>query len=303
MPNETTPASDTADESASGFATETATGIAVEPTAETVAEPAAESPDESFADLLAQFEHTHSHQAEGAKQLQGTVVSLDAEFVYLDIGYKSEGILPRSAFENNADGIDAGDTFPVSVKGRNVERYYELSRHKVVQPTDWASLEEAFTQKTPVVGVVTALVKGGLTVDVGVRAFMPASRSGTRDAAELEKLVGQEITCRITKLDVTDEDVVVDRRVISEELARAQEQGRYSEMKEGDIVRGAVRSFATYGAFIDLGGIDGLLHVSDISWGRVNAPEDVLTIGQELQLKVLKVDAERPARLAWPQAA
>jgi len=136
------------------------------------------------------------------------------------------------------------------------------------------------------------VVKGGLTVDVGVRAFMPASRSGTRDAAEMEKLVGQEIACRITKLDVTDEDVVVDRRVISEELARAQAQGLYSEMKEGDIVSGAVRSLTSFGAFVDLGGIDGLLHISDISWGRVNAPEDVLAVGQELRLKVLKVDAE-----------
>ncbi|HUD23492.1 MAG TPA: 30S ribosomal protein S1 [Acidobacteriaceae bacterium] len=284
MPNETTPASESADESASGFPVEIA--------AESNSESPSESPAESFADLLAQFEHTHSHQAEGAKQLQGTVVSLDAEFVYLDIGYKSEGILARSAFDNNADAVTAGDTFPVSVKGRNAERYYELSRHKVVQPTDWSSLEEAFAQKTPVVGVVTAMVKGGLTVDVGVRAFMPASRSGTRDAAEMEKLVGQEITCRITKLDVTDEDVVVDRRVLSEELARAQAQDLYSEMKEGDIVSGAVRSFTAYGAFIDLGGIDGLLHISDISWGRVSTPEDVLAIGQELQLKVLKVDAE-----------
>jgi small subunit ribosomal protein S1 len=284
MPNETTPASESADESASGFPVEIA--------AESNSESPSESPAESFADLLAQFEHTHSHQAEGAKQLQGTVVSLDAEFVYLDIGYKSEGILARSAFDNNADAVTAGDTFPVSVKGRNAERYYELSRHKVVQPTDWSSLEEAFAQKTPVVGVVTAMVKGGLTVDVGVRAFMPASRSGTRDAAEMEKLVGQEITCRITKLDVTDEDVVVDRRVLSEELARAQAQDLYSEMKEGDIVSGAVRSFTAYGAFIDLGGIDGLLHISDISWGRVTTPEDVLAIGQELQLKVLKVDAE-----------
>jgi len=136
------------------------------------------------------------------------------------------------------------------------------------------------------------VVKGGLTVDVGVRAFMPASRSGVRDAAEMEKLVGQEITCRITKLDVTDEDVVVDRRVISEELARVQEQGRCSEMKEGDIVSGAVRSLTSYGAFIDLGGIDGLLHISDIAWSRVKAAEDVLAVGQELRLKVLKVDAE-----------
>jgi small subunit ribosomal protein S1 len=271
---------------------ESTSGSAAETPAEFPVEAPADSPAESFAELLAQFEHTHSHHAEGAKQLEGTVVSLDAEFVYLDIGYKSEGILPRSAFENNAEGVTAGDKFPVSVKGRNAERYYDLSRHKVVQPTDWASLEEAFTQKTPVVGIVTAVVKGGLTVDVGVRAFMPASRSGVRAAAEMEKLVGQEITCRITKLDVTDEDVVVDRRVISEEMARAQEQGRYSELKEGEIVSGTVRSFATYGAFIDLGGIDGLLHVSDIAWSRVNAPEDVLAIGQELQLKVLKVDAE-----------
>ncbi len=305
MSNENPPASVSSVESESGFATE----IAAEPTAEIAPEYSveagvessvelpAEAPDEppaeSFADMLAQFEHTHSHRAEGGdKRLEGIVVSLDAESVYLDIGYKSEGILPRSAFENNADAVAAGHKFPVSVKGRNAERYYELSRHKVVQPTDWSSLEEAFTQKTPVVGIVTAVVKGGLTVDVGVRAFMPASRSGTRDAAELEKLVGQEITCRITKLDVTDEDVVVDRRVISEELARAQEQDRYSEMKEGDLVHGAVRSFATYGAFVDLGGIDGLLHVSDISWSRINTPEDVLTIGQELQLKVLKIDAE-----------
>src|ERR1035437_7267370 len=252
-----------------------------------------ESTEESFGELLAQFEHTHSHKAEdGTKQLQGTVVSLDAEFVYLDIGYKSEGILLRSAFENNAEGVAAGDTFRVSVKGRNAERYYELSRHKVIQSVDWASLEEAFAQKTPVVGMVTAVVKCGLTVDVGVRAFMPASRSGVRDAAEMEKLVGQEITCRITKLDVTDEDVVVDRRVIAEEEARSTAQSRYSEVKEGDIVSGTVRSLAAYGAFVDIGGIDGLLHISDIAWSRVEKPEDVLTVGQELRLKVLKVDPE-----------
>ena len=250
-------------------------------------------PTESFADALAEFEHTHSHKPAGANtQLQGTVVSLDAESVYLDIGYKSEGILPRTAFENNAESVSPGDTFPVSVKGRNAERYYELSRHKVIQPVDWASLEEAFANKTPVVGTVTAVVKGGLTVDVGVRAFMPASRSGTREAAEMEKLVGTEITCRITKLDVTDEDVVVDRRVIAEEQALALAQGRYDNLKEGDIVSGQVRSLAAYGAFIDLGGIDGLLHISDISHARIATPEEVLTVGQQLELKVLKVDPE-----------
>ena len=261
-------------------------------TAPIVEEPS-EPSTESFGDLLKEFEQTHSHKGEGdSNRLEGTVVSMDAESVYLDIGYKSEGILPRSAFENNADGVVAGDKFPVSVKGRNAERYYELSRHKVIQPVDWSSLEEAFAQKTPVVGTVTAVVKGGLTVDVGVRAFMPASRSGVRDAAEMEKLVGTEITCRITKLDVADEDVVVDRRGVMEEEARSAAASRYGELKEGDVVSGTVRSLATYGAFVDLGGIDGLLHISDIAWSRVEKPEDALTVGQELRLKVLKVDGE-----------
>jgi small subunit ribosomal protein S1 len=256
-------------------------------------EAASDSTTESFGEMLAQFEQSHSHKVEGgARQLEGVVVSLDAESVYLDIGFKAEGILPRSAFENNAEAIAPGDKFPVSVKGRNLEGYYELSRLRVTLPTDWSSLEEAFAQKSAVVGIVTAVVKGGLSVDVGVRAFMPASRSGVRDSAEMEKLVGQEITCRITKLDITDEDVVVDRRVILEEQALTVRQDRYSEIKEGDIVSGQVRSLAGYGAFVDIGGIDGLLHVSDLSWSRVNSPEDMLTVGQELQLKVLKVDPE-----------
>jgi small subunit ribosomal protein S1 len=137
---------------------------------------------------------------------------------------------------------------------------------------------------------VTEVVKGGARVDVGVRAFMPASRSGTRDAAELEALVGQQITCRITKLDVADEDLVVDRRVVLEEQALAAAGERFGALKEGDVVSGTVRSLMPYGAFIDLGGLDGLLHVSDISWTRIAKPEDVLTAGDKLQVKILKID-------------
>jgi small subunit ribosomal protein S1 len=128
---------------------------------------------------------------------------------------------------------------------------------------------------------------------VGVRAFMPASRSGVRDAAEMEKLVGQEIRCRITKLDVTEEDVVVDRRVIAEEEERATKERRYSEIQEGETVRGTVRSLADYGAFVDIGGVDGLLHVAEISWSRVNKPSDLLSVGQEIEARVLKVDPEK----------
>jgi small subunit ribosomal protein S1 len=121
---------------------------------------------------------------------------------------------------------------------------------------------------------------------------MPASRSGTRDAAELEALVGTEITCRITKLDVTDEDVVVDRRVVLEEQARGELAGRRAALKEGDTVTGTVRTLMPYGAFVDIGGVDGLLHISDISRSRIAKPEDVLSVGQELTLRILKIDPE-----------
>jgi small subunit ribosomal protein S1 len=250
-------------------------------------------PTENFADILSNFERGQARKPEsGAKQLEGAVVSLSADQVFLDIGYKTEGVLPRSAFENNAADVKAGDRFPVSVKGRNEEGYYELSRFKVAQPRDWTALENAFEQKLAVVGTVTGVVKGGATVDIGVRAFMPASRSGTRDAVELEKLVGTEVTCRITKLDVTDEDVVVDRRVVLEEQARATADGKFAAMSEGAVVDGTVRSLMSYGAFVDLGGVDGLLHVSDIAWSRVNKPEDVLSQGQEIRVRILKIDPE-----------
>jgi small subunit ribosomal protein S1 len=264
----------------------------VEPAPEPAAEPI-EEPQESFADQLRDFERSHSHRGEpGQRQLKGVVVSLTAEQVFLDIGYKTEGVLPRSAFDNNADAVKPGDSFPVSVTGRNEEHYYELSRFKVAQPRDWSALETAFAEKLAVVGTVTEVIKGGVSVDVGVRAFMPASRSGTKDAAELEKLVGTQITCRITKLDVTDENIVVDRRVVLEEQARGLTEIRRGAMKEGDTVTGTVRTIMPYGAFVDLGGIDGLLHVSDISHIRVTKTEDVLSVGQELQLKILKIDPE-----------
>jgi small subunit ribosomal protein S1 len=267
----------------------------VEATVQAPGRPAEESlePQENFADILSQFEKSHTHKpASGTRQIEGNVVSLSADQVFLDIGYKTEGVLPRSAFRNNAESIQPGDKIHVSVKGRNEEGYYDLTLFKVAQPRDWSALEEAFAQKLAVVGNVTGVIKGGVTVDIGVRAFMPASRSGTRDAAELEKMVGTEITCRISKLDVTDENVVVDRRVVLEEQARTLQEGRFGAMQPGDVLDGTVRSLAPYGAFIDLGGLDGLLHVSDISWSRVNKPEDVLAVGQQIQVRILKIDPD-----------
>ncbi len=253
--------------------------------------PGAES-NESFEDILSQYEKTHSRKKEdGGKQLEGTVIAVSAESVFFDIGFKSEGIIPLATFQGAA--VKTGDKMLVSVKGRDPEGYYELSRQKIAQPTDWSSLEHAFAEKATIVGTVTGVIKGGFSVDVGVRAFMPASRSGVRDAADMEKLVGQEIRCRIIKLDATEEDIVVDRRALAEEEERGVKERRYSEIREGEIVRGTVRSLTDYGAFVDLGGVDGLLHVGEIAWSRINKPADVLSVGQAVEAKVLKVDPEK----------
>ena len=245
---------------------------------------------ESFGDILTQFTKSNSRKTEGSRQLQATVIAVNAESVFFDIGYKSEGILPLAALQGET--LKPGDKCLVTVKGRDLDGYYELSLFKVERPMDWTSLEKAFADKTTVLGTVTGVIKGGFSVDVGVRAFMPASRSGVREAADMEKLVGQEIRCRIIKLEVTDEDVVVDRRAVAEEEERSAKDKFYSQIKEGEIVSGTVRSLTDYGAFVDLGGMDALLHVSDIAWGRVNKPGDVLTVGQSVEVKVLKVGAE-----------
>lgn len=250
-------------------------------------------PKQSFKDILSQFEQSKSRQPEAGKGREGTVIAVTVDSVLVDIGFKTEGVLPLAAFQSTGETVKAGDKLVVSIKGRDPEGYYELTRGKIERPKDWVSLEKAFAEKTTIVGTVTGVVKGGLSVDVGVRAFMPASRSGVRDAAEMEKLVEQEIRCRITKLDVAEEDVVVDRRVVAEEEERTVKDRRYSEVKEGATVRGTVRSLTDYGAFIDMGGVDALLHVSDISRSRVSKPADVLSVGQEVEVRVLKIDSEK----------
>lgn len=248
--------------------------------------------EESFQELLSQYEKGHSRKSEdGTRQLEGTVVVVTADSVLIDIGFKSEGILPLSVLGGEA--VKPGDKLPVSVQGRDPEGYYTLSRFKVERPKDWTALEKAFAEKATIVGTVTAATKGGLSVDVGVRAFMPISRSGTRDAAEIADLVGQEIRCRIIELDVAEENVVVDRRAVAEEEERAGKERRYSELKEGETVTGTVRSLMDYGAFIDLGGVDGLLHVGEISWSRINKPADLLSVGDQVSARVLKIDPDK----------
>lgn len=252
----------------------------------------------SFGELLSRFEEEQSASAhpEGSpvQAIHGMVIAVNAESVFVDVGRKMEGILSIEKVQgpNGEVTLKAGDGILVNVTGRDSEGYYQLSTIHVERPKDWSHLELAFAEKKVIAGTVQELVKGGLRVDVGVRAFMPASRSGVREMADMEKLVGQEIRCRITKLDTANEDVVVDRRVVLEDEAAAAKDKAFSDIQEGSVVRGTVRSLTEFGAFVDIGGVDGLLHVTDMSWNRVGKPSDVVSAGDSVEVKILKVNPE-----------
>jgi len=249
----------------------------------------------SFGDVLKEFEQTQPRKPATGEGREGTVLAVSGDLIFLDLGMKEEGALPTATLREPTGELNVkpGDKIQVAISGHDPEGYFNLTLIRFERPKDFSALEKAFAEKATVGGKVTAAVKGGVTVDVGFRAFMPASRSGAKDAAELEKLVGQEITCRIIKLDVAEEDVVVDRRVVLEEEDKNKREQMLGELREGMVVNGTVRSLTDYGAFVDIGGVDGMLHVAEISWGRVNKPSDVLSIGQQMDVQILKVDPKK----------
>ena len=251
---------------------------------------AQEQEDSSFARMLSDFDQQHADGKTG-DTVTGTVVSVGADTILVDIGRKTEGSLPLSKWRETEQGEpQRGASVVVTVGPRNEEGYYDLTTVKVERPKDWSGLQKAFEEKRNIGGVVAEQVKGGFRVDVGVRAFMPASRSGVRAPEEMASLVGREIQCRITKLDVEKEDIVVDRRVVLEEDEQQRRERAFAGMEEGAIVHGRVRTVMDFGAFVDLGGVDALLHIGDISYSRLSKASDALKVGDELDVKILKVD-------------
>ncbi len=241
----------------------------------------------SFGDILEAFEESHTAVKTGAT-VKGRVVALLETRALIDIGQKSEGVLDLTSLTRESPKI--GDELTVTVSGRTDDGALALSIGEVAAPRDWSAIETAFAEGKTVTGTVTGQVKGGLTVDIGSRAFMPASRSGTRDISDLHTLLGKEIQCRIIKLDVEKEDVVVDRRVVIEEELKKVRAEALDRIELGAALEGTVRSVMEYGAFVDIGGVDGLLHVTEISYGKVTSPAEVLKVGDKITVKVIKKD-------------
>lgn len=229
--------------------------------------------------------------------VQGYVVKVTANEAIVDIGAKSEGAVPIAQLPM-VDGkvaVKAGDTLEVSVERGQFtpEGYFVLSHHKASNSKAWDILEEALKNNQVITGRVTGRTKGGLMVDIGVEAFMPGSQVDVRPVYNVEAFVGQDIPVRVVKLNRRRGNVVVSRKTAIEEDVNNKKSQLLEQVHEGGDVRGTVKNLTEYGAFIDLGGIDGLLHVSDMSHGRVTHPSEVVQVGQELSLRVLKFDRDK----------
>ena len=267
----------------------------VNPVDEPIEESASQSTESSFGDILRQFEQEQHvapapRTAVASGPIKGKVLAIVEDSIFVDIKGKADGILPRSALTPEMSDIAVGDIVEVTIIGRAEEGQAILSVIKVEKPKDWSALLAAFEEKRNIAGKVTETVKGGVRVDIGGRAFMPASRSGTRDAFELQKLVGQDVEVRILSIDVDKEDIVVDRRVVLEEEGAKKKDERFQSLKEGDVLKGRVRSVTDFGAFLDLGGVDGLVHLSQMSWSKkVRKPSDLLKVGDRVEVVVLGV--------------
>ena len=237
----------------------------------------------------------YSHLAPPSRHevLEGRVLKVSGSDVFIDVGYKSDGVAPLAHFLDASGNftVKAGDVVEVMVDtGHNSEGYVMLSHEKAARLKVWDMIEKALEEQLTISGHVLGRVKGGLSIDVGVRAFMPGSQVDVRPIRNVEQFVGQDIPVKIVKVNRKRGNVVVSRKLAIQEEVDARKTVTLETLKEGCILTGTVKNLTEYGAFIDLGGIDGLLHVTDISYGRVTHPAEVLNVGDEIPVQVLKYD-------------
>ena len=250
---------------------------------------------ESFAALFEESELNLN--VEKGAVIQGIVVSIDSDWVTVDTGLKSEGVVSRAEFLNEQRELEVqvGDTVDVVVEALdNGMGQTVLSREKAKRAETWTKLEKIFEDGEIVTGIISGKVKGGFTVDIGpVRAFLPGSLVDTRPIRDTTHLEGKELEFKVIKLDAKRNNVVVSRRAVMEAESSADREALLSQLEEGQTVTGTIKNLTDYGAFVDLGGIDGLLHITDMAWKRIKHPSEVVEVGQEVTVKVLKFDKER----------
>jgi small subunit ribosomal protein S1 len=262
-----------------------------------------DEPDLSMEDFAAALESFDREQAaEAAAQafddsaiVTGTVIKLTDKHVVVDVGMKSEGLIPLEQVMDHTGQpkLHPGDTVDVVIEREEPEGGYLLGYEKAQRLRVWDTVEKAHNEKTPLTGTVVGRVKGGLTVDIGIKAFLPGSQLELRPVRNLDAYIGQPIQVRVIKLNKKRGNVVVSRKEILEEEQTERRSHTLEHLEEGAILTGTVKNLTDYGAFVDLGGIDGLLHITDMSWGRLTHPRDLVNVGDEIQVKVLKFDKEK----------
>ncbi|MEC7118418.1 MAG: 30S ribosomal protein S1 [Pseudomonadota bacterium] len=252
---------------------------------------------ESFAALFEESLQGKGLDVEKGAVIQGVVVNIDSDWVTVDTGLKSEGIVQRSEFLNDQRELEVaiGDTVDVVVEALdNGMGQTVLSREKAKRAETWTKLEKIFDDGEIVTGIISGKVKGGFTVDIGpVRAFLPGSLVDTRPIRDTTHLEGKDLEFKVIKLDAKRNNVVVSRRAVMEAESSAEREELLGKLEEGQIVTGVIKNLTDYGAFVDLGGIDGLLHITDMAWKRIKHPSEVVEVGQEVTVKVLKFDRDR----------
>jgi len=256
---------------------------------------------EDFAAALENFDREQA-AAEAAQQspheevvVTGTVIKITDKHVVVDVGLKSEGLIPLAQVLDHTGQpkVQPGDSVEVVVEREEAEGGFLVSYEKALKHKVWDTLERACNEKTPVTGMVLGRVKGGLTVDIGIKAFLPGSQVEVRPVRNLDAYIGQPLDVRVIKLNKKRGNVVVSRKEILEEQVAGLREKTLSTLEEGAILTGVVKNLTEYGAFVELGGLDGLLHITDMSWGRLTHPRDLVNVGDEIQVKVLKFDREK----------
>lgn len=230
---------------------------------------------------------------EAGSILKGKVLALTPTDVIIDCGYKSEGVIPSDEFDN-ISRLKVGDEIEVLLETvEDDSGLIKLSKRKADRIRGWEKVITRYKEGDVVTGTVTRKIKGGLLVDLGIPVFLPASQIDVKPPGDIAEYIGKEVTCKILKIDETRQNIVVSRRRLLEEEREGLKLQLLAEIKVGDLRKGVVKNIADFGAFVDLGGLDGLLHITDMSWGRISHPTDMLTIGQEIEVRVLGIDKEK----------